>query len=113
MINLLPSQPIGATPPAEKLANQINGSMIPQLRRDFSALKDLQEFWLYNDISDLIAAAAQNETPLANYPIEFWTEIGAVFLSLTTWMDTPIAALDGKTPRAVLGRDYVQIGIEG
>ncbi len=109
MISLFPNNITpGVTPPADRIAAVINGSLVPQLRKDFSALREMQESWLYNDLPDLIAAAVDEQTTLAGYSPEFWQEIGAVFLSLTAWMDTPIAALGNKTPRAVLGRDYIQ-----
>ncbi len=90
-----------------ELAAKITGELLPKLRELFAAMTAMQLAWQDNEMSAIIADAAQAQTAIVGFSPETWALWGETFNALQGWLETENAALGGVKPRTVLMRRYV------
>ena len=95
--------------PEVEIAARVQGQMLPGLRVALRDLRELQEIWIVNGLSETVAAHVVSEEPLAGYAALDWAAWGEVLKALMTWLDTPIAELGNATPRQVLVKRYTAV----
>ena len=100
---------VGDIAPEVEIAARVQGQMLPGLRQQLRDLRDLQEIWIVNGVSDTVAAHVASGEPLASYAALDWAAWGEVLRQLMEWLDTPIAELAGATPRQVLIKRYTAV----
>ena len=100
---------VGDVAPEIEIAARVQSQMLPGLRQQLRDLRDLQEIWIVNGLSDTVTAHVEAGEPLAGYAALDWAAWGEVLRQLMTWLDTPIATLAGATPRQVLVKRYTVI----
>ena len=99
----------GDVAPEVEIVARVQQQMLPTLRSALKDLRELQEIWIVNGMSELVAAHVVSGEPLAGYAALDWAAWGEVLRQLMTWLDTPIAALGDATPRQVLVKRYTAV----
>lgn len=99
----------GDVAPEVEIVARVQQQMLPTLRSALKDLRELQEIWIVNGMSDLVAAHVVSGEPLAGYAALDWAAWGEVLRQLMTWLDTPIAELGDATPRQVLVKRYTAV----
>jgi hypothetical protein len=99
----------GDVAPEVEIAARVQAQMLPGLRTALRDLRELQEIWLVNGLSETVAAHVVSGEPLAGYAALDWAAWGEVLRQLMEWLDTPIAELAGATPRQVLVKRYTAV----
>lgn len=99
----------GDVAPEVEIAARVQAQMLPGLRQQLRDLRDLQEIWIVNGLSDTVTAHVVSGEPLAGYAALDWAAWGEVLRQLMEWLDTPIAELAGATPRQVLIKRYTAV----
>lgn len=105
--NYVMAMEVSEKPIEAELAQRITGDLLPKLRELFAAMTAMQLSWQDNDMSDIIADAAQAQTAIVGFSPETWALWGETFNALQGWLETENAALGGVKPRTVLMRRYV------
>lgn len=90
-----------------ELAGKITGELLPKLRELFAAMTALQLAWQDNEMSAIIAQAAQAQESIVGFSPETWATWGATFQEFQAWLETENPAIGGLRPRTVLMRRYV------
>lgn len=108
-IDVLSSASTGDVAPEVEIIARVQAQMLPTLRSALKDLRELQEIWIVNGISETVAAHVLSGEPLAGYAAADWAAWGEVLRQLMTWLDTPIAELGNATPRQVLVKRYTAV----
>ena len=94
-------------PIESELAQQITGKILPQLRDLLNTMSAMQVAWQDNGMSEAIAHAAIDGSPIVGFSPQTWTQWGETFRLWQEWLETDNPQLGGAKPRAVLMRRYV------
>lgn len=89
-----------------ELAETITSILLPQLRKLFGTMLEMQVAWEDNEMNKIIEQAATTQNNLAGFSTQTWAQWGATFRALTNWLETPNEAIGGTKPRVVLMRRY-------
>ena len=102
-------QVAGQMTAAEEIATTVVGQTLPMLNQALAHMLALQQVWLVNDIEAEVTAAALAGEPLAGFSAADWAVWGEALRQTFTWLDTPIEAMGGKTPRQAFVKRYVRV----
>ncbi len=102
-------QAAGDLTAAEEIAGTVVTQTLPMLNQALAHMLALQQVWIVNDIEAEIIAAATAGEPLAGFSPADWAIWGEALRQTFTWLDTPIEAMGGKTPRQAFVRRYVRV----
>ena len=94
-----------------ELAEKITTELLPQLRKLFGEMLEMQVAWEDNNMNEIIEEAALDGRPYVNvagYSPLTWSLWGTTFRALTEWLDTPNEAIGGTKPRVVLMKRYTK-----
>lgn len=108
-IDITRSSNTGDVAPEVEIVARVQQQMLPTLRSALRDLRELQEIWIVNGLSETVAAHVVSGEPLAGYSPADWAAWGEVLRQLMTWLDTPIAELGDATPRQVLVKRYTAV----
>ena len=108
-IDALRTATAGDVAPEVEIVARVQAQMLPTLRSALKDLRELQEIWIVNGMSELVAAHVVSGEPLAGYSAADWAAWGEVLRQLMTWLDTPIVELGNATPRQVLVKRYTAV----
>ena len=108
-VDALRTTTTGDVAPEIEIAARVQAQMLPGLRQQLRDLRDLQEIWIVNGLSDTVTAHVVSGEPLAGYAALDWAAWGEVLRQLMEWLDTPIAELADATPRQVLIKRYTAV----
>jgi hypothetical protein len=90
------------------IAGRVTADLIPTIRAALKDVREIDELWDINGMSDLVAAHLASGEPLAEYDPKDWEAWQVVFNALLVWLATPIEKI-GKTPLQVLGKWYTKV----
>lgn len=92
---------------AQELAARITGELLPTLRQTYLDMAATEVEWQEKTFQAALANAAETGALLAGFDAATWQRWGVLMLALQTFLDTPIAQLDGETPKDALLQRYI------
>lgn len=79
---------------------QVYGEILPSVIDLYGKVRNMQEFWESNDMTEAVGAAMASGGTIAGYPPEHLGMLGNILNDLLVWLDQPAA--DGQPTRKKL-----------